>query len=83
VVSATDPTAVNLGFIDRRCYFLIQVPPQLFSRGSGDPVPDLLLLRKSAIEPGTSGSVVRMSDRLTTEAVQTGHIDPCIFTLYI
>jgi hypothetical protein len=29
VVSATDPTAVNLGFLGRSRYFFIQVAPQL------------------------------------------------------
>jgi hypothetical protein len=42
------PTAVNLGFVDRSRYFSIQVAPQLSSRGWVDPVPDPLLLRKSA-----------------------------------
>jgi hypothetical protein len=40
-----------------------------------DPVPDPLLLRKNlvalGIEPGTSGSVAKNSDHLTTEAVLT------------
>jgi hypothetical protein len=34
-----------------------------------DTVPDLLLLRKSGIEPGTSESVARNSDHYTTAAV--------------
>jgi hypothetical protein len=46
VVSATDPTAVDLGFLDQSHYFSIQVVPQLSSRGWVDPVPDPLLLRK-------------------------------------
>jgi hypothetical protein len=29
VVSATDPQAVNIGFLDRSLYFSIQVAPQL------------------------------------------------------
>jgi hypothetical protein len=33
VVSATDPRGLNLGFLDRSCYFSIQVAPQLSSRG--------------------------------------------------
>jgi hypothetical protein len=37
----------NLCFLDRSRYFLIQVAPQLTSRGRVDPVPDPLLLRKS------------------------------------
>jgi hypothetical protein len=47
VVSATDPHGRNLGFLDRSSYFSIQVAPQLSSRGSVDPVPDPLFLRKS------------------------------------
>jgi hypothetical protein len=47
VVSATDPPAVNLSFLDRSRYFSIQVSPQLSSRGWVYPVPDPLLLRKS------------------------------------
>jgi hypothetical protein len=39
------PTAVYLGFLDRRLYFL-EIAPQLSSRGLVDPVPDPLLLRK-------------------------------------
>jgi hypothetical protein len=42
------PMAVNLGFLDRRRYFFIQVAPQLSSRGWVDPVPDTLLVRKSS-----------------------------------
>jgi hypothetical protein len=41
------PTAVNIGFLDRSCYFFIQVAPQLSSRGRVDPIPEPLLLRKS------------------------------------
>jgi hypothetical protein len=37
----------NIGFPDRSRYFFFQVAPQLYSRGSVDPVPDPLLLRKS------------------------------------
>jgi hypothetical protein len=40
------PTAVNLGILDQRRYFFIQVAPHLSSRGSMDPVPDPLLVRK-------------------------------------
>jgi hypothetical protein len=42
------PTAVNFGFLDRSHYISIQVAPQLSSQGWGDPVPDPLLLKKSA-----------------------------------
>ena len=48
VVSAMVPhSRFNLCFLDRSRYFFIQVAPQLTSRGWVDPVPDLLLLRKS------------------------------------
>jgi hypothetical protein len=47
VVSATDPHGRILGFLDRSRYYFFQVAPQLYSRGSVDPVPDPLLLRKS------------------------------------
>jgi hypothetical protein len=48
VVSATDPPpVVSLSFIDWSRYYFFQVAPQLSSRGSVDPVPDPLLLRKS------------------------------------
>jgi hypothetical protein len=40
-------TVVNLSFLDRSRYFFFQVAPHLSSRGSVDPVPDPLLLRKS------------------------------------
>jgi hypothetical protein len=64
VVSATDPTAVNLGFLDRSHYFL-EIAPQLSSRGWVDPVPDQLLLRKFGSTGNrirTSGSVAGNSD---------------------
>jgi hypothetical protein len=32
-----------LGFLDRSSYFFLQVAPQLYSRGSLDPVPDLVV----------------------------------------
>jgi hypothetical protein len=47
VVSTTDPYGRILGFLDRRCYFLLQAAHQLYSRGRVDPVSDPLLLRKS------------------------------------
>jgi hypothetical protein len=63
VVSVTDPYGRNLGILDRSRYFVFQVAPQLYSRGRVDPVPDPLLLRKSAgtgyrtrpldLQPGT------------------------------
>jgi hypothetical protein len=41
------PQPLNLGFVDQRRYFFIQVAPQLSSRGWVDPIPEPLLLRKS------------------------------------
>jgi hypothetical protein len=49
------PTAVNLGFLDLSRYFSNEVATQLSSRGSVDPVPAPLLLRKS----GSAGSRTR------------------------
>jgi hypothetical protein len=46
------PTAVNVSFLDRSPYFLIQVASQLSSRGWMNPVPDPLLLR----QPGRAGN---------------------------
>jgi hypothetical protein len=51
VVKARDPHGRILGFLDRSRYYFFQVAPQLYSRGSVDPVPDPLLLRKSG-SPG-------------------------------
>jgi hypothetical protein len=47
VVSATDPKVVNLDFLDPDNYFSIQIGPQLYARGSVDPISDPLLLRQS------------------------------------
>jgi hypothetical protein len=72
VVSVTDPYGRILGFLDRSRYFFFQAAPQLYSRGHVDPVPDLLLLRKSGNTGNrtrTSGSVVRNSDHQTTEVI--------------
>jgi hypothetical protein len=57
VVSVTDPYGRNLGFFYRRPEPLIffHVAPQLYSRDCMDPVPDLLLLRKS----GSAGNRTR------------------------
>jgi hypothetical protein len=52
---ATDPHGCILGFLDRSRYFFFQVAAQLYSRGSVDPVPDPLLVRKS----GSSGNRTR------------------------
>jgi hypothetical protein len=49
------PLAVNLSFLDQNCYFYFEVTPQLSSWGWVDPVPELLLLRKS----GSAGNRTR------------------------
>jgi hypothetical protein len=64
-VSVTNPYGRNLDFLDQSCYFLFQIAPQLYSRGSVDPVPDPLLLRKFGSIVNrirASGSVGRNSD---------------------
>jgi hypothetical protein len=65
VVSVTDTYGHILGFLDRSRYFFFRSAPQLYSRGWVDPVPDLLLFRKSGSvgnRTRTSGSVARNSD---------------------
>jgi hypothetical protein len=55
MVSVTDPYGSILGFLDRSHYFFFKAAPQLYSRGSVDPVPDTPLLRElvvPGIEPG-------------------------------
>jgi hypothetical protein len=47
VVSATDPHARILGFLDRCRYYFFQAAPQLYSRCWVNPVADPLLLRNS------------------------------------
>jgi hypothetical protein len=47
VVSVTDPYGRILNFLGRSRYIFLQVAPQLYLRGSVDPVPDPLLLRQS------------------------------------
>jgi hypothetical protein len=72
MVSTTHPYGRILGFPGWSPYYFSQVTPQLYSRGSVDPVPDPLLLRKSGSAGNrtwTSGSVARNSDHYTTEAV--------------
>jgi hypothetical protein len=49
------PTAFNLSFLDRSCYFFSQVAPHLSSRGWVDTVPDPPVFRKS----GSSGNRTR------------------------
>jgi hypothetical protein len=66
-------TAANLGFLDRRSYFNIQVASVLLSRGRVGPVPDPLFSENavvSGIELGTSRSAARNSEHYTTEAVK-------------
>jgi hypothetical protein len=65
LVSATDAYDRIFGFLDRSRYIFFQVAPQLYSRGSVNPVPDPLLLRKSGgagKRTRTSESVARNSD---------------------
>jgi hypothetical protein len=57
VVSATNPSGRNIGFLDRSSYFLFQLAPRLYSRGWVDFVPGPLLLRKS----GSTGNRTRAS----------------------
>jgi hypothetical protein len=58
VVRAADPYSRNVDFLDHSRYFFFQVPPQLYSRGWVDPVPDPLLIGKS----GSAGNRTRTSD---------------------
>jgi hypothetical protein len=60
VVSATDSSGRNLGFLDRSRY----VAPQLHSHSWVDPVPDPLLRKSGSAgnRTRTSGSVARNSD---------------------
>jgi hypothetical protein len=65
VVSVTYLYGRILGFLDLSRYFFFQVAPQLYSRGSVDPVPDPLLLRISGSAENrtrTFGSVASSSD---------------------
>jgi hypothetical protein len=67
VVRTTDSYGRILRFLDRSSYFFCQVPPQLYSRGWVDAVPDPLLLRKFGSAGNriwTSWSVARNSDHL-------------------
>jgi hypothetical protein len=57
VIRVTDPYGRILDFLDRSSYFSFQVPPQLYSRGWVDSVPDTLRLRKS----GSAGTRTRTS----------------------
>jgi hypothetical protein len=72
VVRVTNPYGRILDFLDRSRYYFFQVAPQLYSRGSVDPVADPVLLRKcgsAGNRTGTPVSVARSSDHYTTEAV--------------
>jgi hypothetical protein len=64
VVSATNPNGRFLCFIDRSRCFFFQVAPQLYSRGSVDPVPDPLLRKsgRARKRTRTSGPVSRNYD---------------------
>jgi hypothetical protein len=64
VVSVTDSYGRIVCFLDRSRYFCYQAPPQLYSRGWVDSVPDPLLLGKSGSAGNrnmTSGYVARNS----------------------
>nr|CAD7576260.1 unnamed protein product [Timema californicum] len=58
-VLTTNPTAINLSFIDQSRYLFIQVSPHLSSRGQIDPDPDRFTenLEAPGIESTTSGSL--------------------------
>jgi hypothetical protein len=60
LVSTTDSHGCILGFLERSCYYFFQVAPQLYSQGWVNPIPDLLLLRKS----GSAGNRTRASEEL-------------------
>jgi hypothetical protein len=62
VVSVADPYGRSLGFLDRSCYFLFQVAPQLYQRGWVDP----LLFRKS----GSAGNGTRTSRAVARNSMQ-------------
>jgi hypothetical protein len=62
MVSVTDPYGRVLGFLDQTRYVFFQVDPQLYSRGWVNPVPDLLLLRKS----GSAGNRAQTSGSVAT-----------------
>jgi hypothetical protein len=75
IAGATNSYGRILTFLDRSHQFFFPVAPQLYSRGSVDPVTDPLLLRKSGTagnRNGTSGFVGRNSDHYTAEAVKEG-----------
>jgi hypothetical protein len=58
------PYSLIIAFLDQSRYFSFQVASQLYSRGWVDPVPDLVLLKKSGSSGNrtwTSGSVARNS----------------------
>jgi hypothetical protein len=54
-----------LGFLDRNRYFIFQVALQLQSRRWGDPVPELLRLRKF----GSVGNRTRNSGSVASQSV--------------
>jgi hypothetical protein len=58
MVGVTDPYGRIVGFIGRSRYLFFQEATQLYSRGSVDPVPDPLLLRKY----GSAGNRTRTSE---------------------
>jgi hypothetical protein len=63
VVSVTDLYGRILGFLEQEPLLFYQVAPQLYSRGSVDPVSDPLLFPGSAgNRTRASGSVAKNSD---------------------
>jgi hypothetical protein len=66
------PTAVNLNFIDRSCYFSFKYPLSYPHEAEWTPFQTHCFsenLIDPEIEPGTSGPVARNSDHETTEVV--------------
>nr|CAD7441062.1 unnamed protein product [Timema bartmani] len=70
VVGIASAHATSLSFLDWSCYLFIQVAPHLpFTRVSLTHC-FTEILEAPGIEPGTTGSVARNSDHLTTEVVE-------------
>jgi hypothetical protein len=69
MVSSTDPSDRNLGFLDRSRHFFFQVAPQLYSQAWVDPFQTHYFSENVVAQgiAGTSGSVTRNPDHYTTE----------------
>jgi hypothetical protein len=77
MVSATVPTAINLGFLDRRSFFSQNTSSVIFKRMSGPRSRTHCFsenLLAQGFVPETSGSVARYSDHHTAEG------GPCTVT---